>query len=159
MKSLLLILGTVMLASPAMAQTDVRVRCVTTMYRLKGEEWKLIKSVEFLPKIGEEELTNKNIRFPGTNVWLLAAVFPTDESMHSARGADSIKLGLAFSKRISINAFDIDDNAVAETTFAALDTLRVQRTAYVGGQPIMARLECWDPGLESKAAGQGGNDQ
>src|SRR6266576_6173766 len=136
--------------APIFAQTPVR--CVTTIYRLRGENWKLIKSVEFVPTIGEEELTNKRIRLPGTRLWLLASVFPTDESMHSARGADSIKLGLAISRRASTNAFNVDDNAIAETTFAALDTLRVERAAYLTRRPMLARLECWDSSLEKQRA-------
>jgi hypothetical protein len=150
-KSFALILVAVLFATSAAAQEASPVRCVTTLYRLNGEQWKLVKSLEFVPRLGEEELTNQRIRFPGTKVWLLAAVFPTDESMHSAKGADSIKLGLAFSRRNASSAFDIDNNAVAETTFAALDTLRVERTTYVARRPIMARLECWDPALEKAA--------
>lgn len=148
-KGLTLLLVVMILATFAAAREESPVRCVTTLYRLNGEQWKLVRSLEFLPEIGEEELTTRQVRFPGTKLWLLAAVFPTDESMASAKGADSIKLGLAFSRRkTSSNAFDIDNNAVADTTFAGLDTLRVQRTTYVRGRPIMARLECWDSALE-----------
>jgi hypothetical protein len=96
--------------SSAVAQDTGPVRCVATIYRLRGERWKLIQSLRFSPKFGEEELTNERIRLPGSKLWLIASVFPTDESMHSAKGADSIKLGLAISKTRSRSAFDIDNN-------------------------------------------------
>jgi hypothetical protein len=134
--------------SPVLPQEVESVRCVATLYHLRGEKWKLIKSEKFTPKIGEEELTNKTIPVPGTRFRLYASVFPTDESLGSAKGADSIQLAVAFSSKKLSSAFDLDNNAIAETTFATLDTLRVQRATYVNHHPIMARLECWDPRLE-----------
>ena len=87
-KSLVLsLLFLLLLAVSAVGQETSPVRCVITLYRLRGEEWKLIKSVEFLPKMGEEELTTKSFRLPGSRLRLFASVFPTDESMHSAKGA------------------------------------------------------------------------
>jgi hypothetical protein len=70
--------------------------------------------------------------------------------MHSAKGADSMKIGLAFSNRQRGNAFDRVNNAVAEATLATLDTLRVERTAYVGDRQMLTRFECWDSDLEKK---------
>ena len=90
-------LSLLFLLLPAVAtvgQETGPVRCVTTLYRLRGDDWKLIKSVEFVPAMSEEELTNKNFRLPGSRLRLVASVFPTDESMHSAKGADSLKLGM-----------------------------------------------------------------
>jgi hypothetical protein len=49
--------------------------------------------VKFEPKMGEEELTNQRVRLTRTGLFLFASVFPTDESMASAKGVDSIKLG------------------------------------------------------------------
>jgi len=138
--------------SPALAQEVEAVRCAATIYRLRGENWKLIKSEKFTPTIGEEELTNKTLAVPGTRFRLYASVFPTDESLGSAKGADSIQLAVAFSSKKLKSAFDLDNNAIAETTFATLDTLRVQRATYVNRRPIMARLECWDPRLEKASA-------
>ena len=115
-----------------------------------GEEWKLIKSVEFLPRMGEEELTTRRLRLAGSRLWLFASVFPTDESMHSAKGADSLKLGLATSRKTGVNAFDLANNAVAEVTVGVLDTARVERTIFVRRGLVLTRLECWDPNLEKK---------
>ena len=143
----------VVIVSSGLAQQTEAVRCVATVYRLRGENWKLIKSEKFTPKIREEELTNRTIAVPGSRFRLYASVFPTDESMASAKGNDSIQLALAFSSNNLKSAFDVDNNAVAETTLATLDTLRVQRATYVNHRPIMARLECWDPRLERRAEG------
>ena len=139
-----------LLGTSAFSQNDSGIQCVVTLYRLQGESWKLIKSVKVNPKIGEEELTNELIRLPGSREYLFASVFPTDESMHSAKGADSMKIGLAISNKRRGNAFDRVNNAVAEATLATLDTLRVERTAYVGGRRMLTRFECWDSDLEKK---------
>lgn len=149
MKSLISSLFALLLvAVPAIGQQSDPVRCVITLYDLRGEQWKLIKSVRFVPKMGEEELTNKRVQLPRTGLFLFAGVFPTDESMHSAKGADSIKLGLAISRKRSSNAFDLANNAVAEGTLSNMDTLRVERTAYVNHKLMLTRLECWDPNRE-----------
>lgn len=139
-----------LLAVSAAGQDTSPVRCVVTLYRLRGEEWKLIKSVEFLPKMGEEELTSKSVPLPGSRLVLLASVFPTDESMHSAKGADSLKLGLGVSRKSGVNAFDIANNAVAEVTINGFDTARVEQTIYVRRRLMLTRLECRDLGLEKK---------
>jgi hypothetical protein len=147
------VLSLLLLLLPAVAvvgQEAGPVRCVITLYRLRGERWKLIKSVEFLPAMSEEELTNKSFRLPGSKARLVASVFPTDESMHSAKGADSIKLGLGVSRKPGVNAFDITNNAVAEVTLRVFDTARVERTIYVGHRLMLTRLECWDSNLERK---------
>jgi hypothetical protein len=123
-------------------------RCVITIYRLKGERWKLIKDVEFLPSLQEEELTNKRVRLPGSRLNLFASVFPTDESMNSTNGVESLKLGLATSLRFRGNAFDLPNNAVAEGTLSGLDTLRVEKKLFAGRKPTLVRLECWDSELK-----------
>ena len=151
MKSLVLSLLLLLLpAALAVGQETSPVRCAMTLYRLRGEEWKLIKSAEFVPTIGEEELTNRSLRLPGSRLFLAASVFPTDESMHSAKGADSLKLGLVISRKTRVNAFDVANNAVAEVTLGVLDTARVERTIYVRRRLMLTRLECWDPNLERK---------
>ena len=139
-----------LLAPVAFGQDDNAMRCVVTMYRLRGERWNLTESIKLNPSLAEEELTNKRIRLPQRGLFLFASVFPTDESMHSAKGPDSLKIGLAVSRKRSGNAFELANNAVAETTLASLDTLRVERTARVGGRSMLTRFECWDSELEKK---------
>ena len=137
------------LAPLAHGQESNPMKCVVTLYRLRGEEWRLIKSVNVNPTLREEELTNQRIRVVGGR-YLFASVFPTDESMASAKGADSLKIGLAMSSRRDANAFDLPNNAVAEATLATLDTLRVEKTTHIGGRLRLTRFECWDSDLEKK---------
>jgi len=139
-----------LLAPSARTQDTNAMRCVVTLYRLRGERWKLIQSIKLNPSLAEEELTNKRIRLPERGLYLFASVFPTDESMHSAKGPDSLKIGLAISRKRRVNAFELPNNAVAEATLATLDTLRVERTGNVRGRPMLTRFECWDSELEKK---------
>ena len=44
---------TLLFVTPALCQDTNPVRCVITLYRLRGERWKLIKSVDLIPKLGE----------------------------------------------------------------------------------------------------------
>ena len=140
------------LVIPICAQTNDPVRCVISAYQLnKSEEGRLIKSLEFTPKIGEEELTNKTLRLPASNLFVTASVFPTDESMASAKGSDSIRLGLVVNRRKWPQAFSPPNNAVAETTFSEeFDTVRVETNVVAGHRRLVARLECWDPRREKK---------
>jgi len=138
-----------LLATAASAQDTNAIRCVVTVYRLRGERWKLTQTINVRPSLQEEELTNQRIRFDGQS-YLFASVFPTDESMNSAKGPDSLKIGLAISSRRKANAFDLPNNAVAEATLATLDTLRVERNAYVAGRLRLTRFECWDSDLAKK---------
>lgn len=151
MSKFLFLLMIFMSAGATCAQDNGPVRCVVTLYRFhQSEDAKLIKSVEFAPKMGEEELTNKSFRLPGSKLFVIASVFPTDESMHSAKGADSVRLGLGVWPISAVNAFDISNSAVAEVTLHTFDTARVERRVDVRRQQMLARLECWDSSLENK---------
>jgi len=139
------------LASCVVAQESGPVRCVMTLYRQSGETWKLSRSLEFSPKMAEEELTSRIIRLTGGRM-LVASVFPTDESMHSGKGFDSIRLGLGTTRNARFDAFQISNNAVAEVTLGSLDTVRVERTVYLNRRRVLTRLECWDANLQKKLA-------
>ena len=138
-----------LLAPAASAQDTNPIHCIVTVYRLRGERWNLTQTTNFRPSLQEEELTNKRISMDGRS-YLFASVFPTDESMNSAKGPDSLKIGLAISSLRKANAFDLPNNAVAEATLATLDTLRVERNAYVAGRIRLMRFECWNPELTKK---------
>lgn len=138
-----------LLASSSRGQDENAVRCVVTLYRLRAERWKLIKSIDLNPNMQEEALTNRRIPLPNRS-YLFASVFPTDESMNSAKGPDSLKIGLAISLGRGTNAFDVPNNAVAEATLATLDTLRVERTALVDRRLMLTRFECWDSDLKKR---------
>ena len=142
----------VVVSGTAFSQGNDPVRCAITVYQLNREEdGHLIKSVEFIPKMGEEELTNRTLRLPGSRLFVIASVFPTDESMASAQGPDSIRLGLAVSRKKLPQAFDASNNAIAEATlYEAFDTARVETNTYGGRKHRVVRLECWDPRRERK---------
>src|SRR5262245_39642623 len=115
----------------AAAQDSSTVKCVVTAYELRSGDGHLIKSLRFDPKIGEEELTNKLLRLPD-GMFVVASIFPTDESMNSAGGVDSLRIALALSRRPLQQAFGAPDNAVAEVTFKSFDTLRAEKNVWVG---------------------------
>lgn len=103
---------------------------------------KILKKVEFSPLTGEEELTNKVFRIPGTSLTVTASVFYTDESMASKAGQDSIQLALAVSKRGLPDAFRSPNNAVSEVTLATFDTARVQTNFRSGSRRLLVSMEC-----------------
>ena len=93
----------------------------------------------FSTKVGEEELTTKTYRLPGSRLIVTASVFYTDESMPR----DSILLGLAISDKAEADAIGALNNAVAEAAyddhFAAV---RVKKLAIVNGRRWLVGLEC-----------------
>ena len=105
---------------------------------------KILKKVEFSPLTGEEELTNKAFRIPGTNLMVTASVFYTDESMPSKAGQDSMQLALAVSHRSWPDAFRSPNNAVTEITLATFDSARVQTNVLSGSKRLLVIMECKD---------------
>jgi hypothetical protein len=105
---------------------------------------KILKKVEFSPSTGEEELTNKVFRIPGTNLMVTASVFYTDESMASKAGQDSMQLAIAVSHRSWPDAFRSPNNAVTEITLATFDTARVQTNVRSGSRRLLVSMECKD---------------
>jgi len=99
----------------------------------------------FSPKVGEEELTTKTYRLPGSNQIITASVFYTDEMMFSTRlkVADSMLVGVVVSKKAQDNAFESPNNAVAEITYIEYtDTVRVKTQAQARGRQYLVGLEC-----------------
>jgi hypothetical protein len=105
---------------------------------------RILKTVQFSPLTGEEELTNRVFRIPGTRMMVTASVFYTDESMASNAGQDSIKLGLAVSKRSWPQAFASPNNAVTEVTLHSFDTARVETNIRSGSSRLLVGMECKD---------------
>ncbi len=103
---------------------------------------RILKKVQFSPVTGEEELTNKVFRIPGTNLMVTASVFYTDESMASKAGLDSMQFALAVSKRSWPDAFARPNNAVAEITLATFDTARVETNLRSGSRRLLVSMEC-----------------
>ncbi|MGB9181509.1 MAG: hypothetical protein WCB68_19930 [Pyrinomonadaceae bacterium] len=103
-----------------------------------------VKTLEFSPVIGEEERTDRTFEIPGTDAKVIASVFYTDESMASTSGSDSMRLGVAVSKRAWPHAFAAPNNAVAEVTLATFDTAQVYTNVYVNGKHLLVLMECRD---------------
>lgn len=103
---------------------------------------RILKTVRFSPLTGEEELTNKVFRIPGTALKVTASVFYTDESMASKAGADSLRLAIAVSKHSWSQAFVSPNNAVTEVTLSTFDTARVETNVYSGKSRLLIGMEC-----------------
>jgi len=98
---------------------------------------------EFHPVIGEEELTSKTYRFPGSNLIITASVYYTDESMASVHGADSMLVGIVISPRAQKDATSAENNAVAEVTYGDnVDTVRAKKYLKVKGRLYLVGIEC-----------------
>lgn len=116
----------------------------------KQEDAKLLASGitivgRFSPKIGEEELTTKTYPLPGTDQIITASVFYTDEMMFSTRSktVESMLVGVAVSKKAQDNAFEAQNNTVAEITYTDhTDTIRVKTQAQAQGRQYLVGLEC-----------------
>lgn len=109
--------------------------------RLKAMEAAQVVFPEFETTVGEEEQTLKTYPFPGVaNLFIMASVFYTDESMVSAESADSMLLGVGVGPRIG-KAWP-PDHALAEVTHAGADTVRVKKYVKVRGREHLVGMEC-----------------
>ena len=98
---------------------------------------------EFSPVRGEEELTTKTYRLPGSSLIITASVYYTDESMASAEGADSMLVGVVMSPQPQQNAISAESNAVSEVTYNDnLDTVRAKKYVRVKGLLYLVGIEC-----------------
>ena len=98
---------------------------------------------EFQPDYSEERLTTKTFPFPDSKLIVTASVMSTDESMASAKGRDSLLLGIVVGTAGQQNALTAEDNAVTEITFDDnTDTARVKRYLKVNGKLFLVGLEC-----------------
>jgi hypothetical protein len=98
---------------------------------------------EFHPRIGEEELTTKTYKFPGSNLIISASVYYTDESMASSQTNNSMLLGIVVSRRARSDATVGLDAVFAEVTYNdSTDTVRVHRYTRVNGRLFIVGVEC-----------------
>lgn len=98
---------------------------------------------EFSPVMGEEELTTKTYRFPGTRLMITASVYYTDESMASSEGSDSMTISIAVSPKGLKNALTAENNASSEVTSNdKLDTVRAKKYMRVNGGLYVLGIEC-----------------
>ena len=93
----------------------------------------------FSTKVGEEELTTKTYRLPGSRLNVIASVYYTDESMPR----ESIVLGLAISEKPEPDAIRALNNAVAEAAYDDhFEAVRVKKLAIIEGRRWLVGLEC-----------------
>ena len=104
----------------------------------------LVAELDFKPLTGEEELTHKVVKIPGTGFNVHATVFFTDESLVSNVGYDSIKLALTAARNTAREP-DGPNNALAEVTLNNFDTARVLAPVRAGKRSFVAVLECRAP--------------
>jgi hypothetical protein len=105
---------------------------------------------QFLPAIGEEELTTKHYPFPGSKLVITASVFYTDESMAShgddagASSADSMLIGITVSKRGKTSAIESEvGNAITEVTYDQhTNKVRAKQYLKVRGRMYLVGIEC-----------------
>jgi hypothetical protein len=98
---------------------------------------------EFQPTIGEEELTTKTYKFPGSSLIISASVYYTDESMASSQGNDSMLLGIIVARRSRSDATAGPDAVFSEVTYNdGTDTVRVHKYTRVKGRLYIVGLEC-----------------
>jgi hypothetical protein len=98
---------------------------------------------EFHPVTGEEELTTKTYRLPGSNLIITASVYYTDESMKSAEGFDSMLVGIVTSLKAQPDATSAENNAVSEVTDNDnLDTVRAKKYVRVKDRIYLVGIEC-----------------
>jgi hypothetical protein len=127
-------------ASAAFAQSGNSDRCEVALTDVKtGRSQKL---GTFTTVIAEEELTTRVFRLPGTKLNIVAAVFYTDESMASERGADSISLELSLSRGQKRDVLRSLSWGEAEMPLNGFDVGRVSLIVRVNGHPKMVLMEC-----------------
>ena len=98
---------------------------------------------EFRPVVGEEELTTKTYRFPGSRLMITASVYYTDESMASTEGSDSMTIAIAVSPKGLKSALTAQNNSASEVTSNdKLDTIRAKQYLRANGRLYLIGIEC-----------------
>ena len=132
----------------ALAQSGNSDRCEVIAIDVTGKklsQWDHLQAERlgiFDTTIAEEELTTKIYPLPKTNLFVVASVWYTDESMASKRGADSISMQLVVStkpKRDLRNSLVFSN---AEMPLNAFDVGRVTAMARTGRRTFMLMMEC-----------------
>jgi len=104
---------------------------------------------EFMPTLGEEELTTKHYPFPGSTQVITASVFYTDESMAShGEGAaathnDSMIVGVIVSNGRKASAIDPETGAaITEVTYDQYtNKVRAKQYVMVRGRMFLVGIE------------------
>jgi hypothetical protein len=139
-KSIYFVILLFLCVSPTFAKSGNSDRCEVASVDIKTK-----KSTElgtFTTVIAEEELTTRAFRLPRTNLFIVASVFYTDESMASEKGADSVSLELALSRSLRRNVLRSLSWAEAEMPLNGFDVGRVTMLVKVNGRSQLVLMEC-----------------
>jgi hypothetical protein len=94
---------------------------------------------EFFTKVGEEEVTTKSYRFPGSKLFILARVFYTDESIPG----ESMLVGVGLSEKEQTDELWLENMAVAEVAYNERTSIvRAKQRLKVGGRLYLVGVEC-----------------
>jgi hypothetical protein len=98
---------------------------------------------EFAAEVGEEELTTQSYRLPGSNQYVTASVFYTDEMMASRNTFDSMVVGIIVSPTRHDNALLAENSAQSQVRYtSANDKIQVKTRIRVDDRLLVAGLEC-----------------
>jgi hypothetical protein len=128
------------LSSSVLAQSGNSDRCEVGIANLKTQKSVMLGT--FKTVIAEEELTTKAFRLPQSNLFIVASVFYTDESLASEKGADSISLELVLSSSRKRNVLRSRGWAEAELPLNGFDVGRVTMMIKARDHPELVVMEC-----------------
>lgn len=137
---ILIVASLLALPSSVLAQSGNSDRCEVGIANLKTQKTVMLGT--FTTTIGEEELTTKAFRLPHSNLFIVASVYYTDESLASEKGADSILLELLLSSSQKRDILRSRGSAEAETPLNGFDVGRVSMLIRARGQPELVIMEC-----------------
>ena len=140
MKTTCLVCLIVFSATTALAQASNSDRCEVALAATNPKDNVMLG--KFTTIIGEEELTRKAFRLPGTRLFIVASVFYTDESMASEKGSDSVMLELALSTGQKRDVLHSLSWAEAEMQLHDFEVGRVEMLIKSGGSPRLVVMEC-----------------
>jgi hypothetical protein len=105
----------------------------------RGAEAGEVVFPEFYTKVGEEEVTTKSYRVPGSKLFIMARVFYTDESMP----AESMLVGVGVSEKEQSDEMWLENMAVAEVAYnERTNVVRAKQRLKVGGRLYLLGVEC-----------------
>ena len=126
-------------------------RCVLSTLDISGINDKNLEKMRDVPEkplgtfetvIAEDTLTTRVYRLPRTNLFVIASVYYTDESMASKTGADSISLELLISKSRRRSLVKALHYADGEVPYANFEVARVSTIVSSAGKRIIVGMEC-----------------